>query len=588
MKRLILKTFFFLMLMCTTVYAQDYWVFIRTYDRPGTNALTDAGISKRGDIVQITPVVAGQEPTPDEQKEWAIVRVTGITQADIDTYTASFQESTPMLTSPTGYPVYRDKAFRKFKVDIDTLNYKQPGLYKTPIIWSGVKTKINQKTVLDITRYRMGWMKYAYLERLLIRLSNILVPRAWAVTTVTSKICATGSNCTDENYNTLQAWEDAKNGDLVTADTIQRAECYDDDGNITGALSVAGWTTNSTHYAEITAPVGERHNGTAASGATLTYTTTGSSQNMISVSTSNYFHISWLVIKMTISHPDGKALNLSNSTGEQWFVDHMVIGNYGAKTANDPLGVVFGYTDSTGRLSNSVVYDFLGPAAHEGSCVQMQRLLHYAYSNTLYGCGYGLTHGTGAGESPSYAKNNISYNNSIADYSGANDNGAWNSASTGNLSKDGTVVCGATFATGTNTTATANKLIDSGASFQTAEIVVGSKVKNQTDTTWSYVTSVDSQTQLTLNDDIFLATAKSYKVFKAYSNRTLTFSDTTNKNFHLVSGDTAAMDLGADLDADATIAITDDIDGNARHATTPDIGADEFIAAAARRTFTVN
>lgn len=65
---------------------------------------------------------------------------------------------------------------------------------------------------------------------------------------------------------------------------------------------------------------------------------------------------------------------------------------------------------------------------------------------------------------------------------------------------------------GINTTATAFKLIDSGATFIASGIKVGHTVLNLTGTTETKVASIDSETQLTLNTDIFQATSKSYKV----------------------------------------------------------------------------
>lgn len=65
---------------------------------------------------------------------------------------------------------------------------------------------------------------------------------------------------------------------------------------------------------------------------------------------------------------------------------------------------------------------------------------------------------------------------------------------------------------GINTTATAFKLIDSGATFIASGIKVDHIVLNLTDTTEAKVLSIDSETQLTLDTDIFTDTTKSYKV----------------------------------------------------------------------------
>jgi hypothetical protein len=69
-------------------------------------------------------------------------------------------------------------------------------------------------------------------------------------------------------------------------------------------------------------------------------------------------------------------------------------------------------------------------------------------------------------------------------------------------------------------------------------------------------------------------TAPAYGTY--YINKTLTFTNTTagSEDFHLVAGDTDAIDKGADLSG----TFTTDIDGTTRSGTW-DIGADEYVAA---------
>lgn len=66
---------------------------------------------------------------------------------------------------------------------------------------------------------------------------------------------------------------------------------------------------------------------------------------------------------------------------------------------------------------------------------------------------------------------------------------------------------------GTNTTATAFKLIDASGTFITNNIYPGDIVHNDTDETSATVVSVDSQTQLTLNANIFTLTGKLYNIY---------------------------------------------------------------------------
>ena len=65
---------------------------------------------------------------------------------------------------------------------------------------------------------------------------------------------------------------------------------------------------------------------------------------------------------------------------------------------------------------------------------------------------------------------------------------------------------------GTNTSATTDKLIDSGATFVTDSVQVGDAVRNDTDGTVTTVSAVDSETQLALDSDIFTAGSKAYYV----------------------------------------------------------------------------
>lgn len=66
--------------------------------------------------------------------------------------------------------------------------------------------------------------------------------------------------------------------------------------------------------------------------------------------------------------------------------------------------------------------------------------------------------------------------------------------------------------TGTTDGTTANKLVNSSDTFSTDGVAVDMIVKNTTDNTYSYVTAVDSETQLTLADDIFVS-GETYEIY---------------------------------------------------------------------------
>jgi hypothetical protein len=74
---------------------------------------------------------------------------------------------------------------------------------------------------------------------------------------------------------------------------------------------------------------------------------------------------------------------------------------------------------------------------------------------------------------------------------------------------------------GTSTSVVASKLVDSTATFITNNVKTGDIVYNDTDETAATVVSVDSQTQLTLNADIFTATAEIFTVYAASPQTTI-------------------------------------------------------------------
>ncbi len=93
---------------------------------------------------------------------------------------------------------------------------------------------------------------------------------------------------------------------------------------------------------------------------------------------------------------------------------------------------------------------------------------------------------------------------------------------------------------GTNTSATSNKLVDSGATFQTSKVQIGDIVYNTTDSSTTYVTNVDSETVLSLNNDIFAAGSKDYVIYSGNQNNgcVLYVGGTGNVNCVTAGGDT--------------------------------------------------
>ena len=137
------------------------------------------------------------------------------------------------------------------------------------------------------------------------------------------------------------------------------------------------------------------------------------------------------------------------------------------------------------------------------------------------------------------------------------------------------IAAGVTYSTGATTSdgSGSGKLIDSGATFVTDGVVVNSIIKSGPGgaPSYTYVTAIDSETQLSVN--VGVANSQAYSVF---TNRygSATFDDAAGADFHLDAADTNARAQATDLSGD-TPPVTDDFDGDARAAW--DVGADEGI-----------
>ncbi|GAG83783.1 unnamed protein product, partial [marine sediment metagenome] len=203
-----------ILFLFTIPASADHWVYIRMENRPGLTPNDDPGRSKKGDIVDIRP--ASHKPTKTEKKEWAIIKVSGLTKEDILKYKQSW-------TEPTGGPVDKNKAYRRYKADTIALNLKKG---EDPIVkpHNTIKDKITPKTAQDLIAYK--WEQKLFALRY-----NLSRPyrfaRDWLIKPAYAETVST-INKSGEDYDTLTLWEDAKDG--VLSD-IQTASCYDDDGD---------------------------------------------------------------------------------------------------------------------------------------------------------------------------------------------------------------------------------------------------------------------------------------------------------------------------------------------------------------------
>jgi hypothetical protein len=147
---------------------------------------------------------------------------------------------------------------------------------------------------------------------------------------------------TDVNYeirrafNTLQAWEDARQGDLVAENRLEVGVAYNDGPFFTAAqpsgtpgLEIAGATTDAAHYMKLTVAEGQRHNGTAGTGARLVLK--AAYANAVDIK-SRYTVLEWLEIDgnsaaFSDDGGSGVTLGLDSMLGGGFTLDHLLIHN---------------------------------------------------------------------------------------------------------------------------------------------------------------------------------------------------------------------------------------------------------------------
>lgn len=111
-------------------------------------------------------------------------------------------------------------------------------------------------------------------------------------------------------YNTLQDWEDSRQGDLVAAGRREVGVCYND-GEFIDRLVISGSTTDDSSYMHLTVAEGQRHTGLQDTGARIDPAGAGwGAQDAITVE-DEYTRIEWLEITDVQDYAD--AISFSNS-----------------------------------------------------------------------------------------------------------------------------------------------------------------------------------------------------------------------------------------------------------------------------------
>ena len=457
-------------MIATTVWAEEYWVFTRLEDRSGLRAEDDAGRSKRGDIVVISPVIEGQKPTKREQEEYLIFKA-DLTKAQVEEMRKPYIEERTFKESITikkkdfedkemRQDIYEDRrmkkidsiklhkengveyyeitgdigydhtiAYRKNKLDLTTLGISEKGLNAEKVAPN--KIEYSPKTQIDLDRYAWKQKMFAFGHPIRVAWNVYTRGLAYAAAT-TSKICAVGDNCTDEDYNTLGAWEDAVDGVL---DGIQTAECYDDDGTITEAnFVIDGSTTDSTNYIKITAPAGERHD-TATGGFTITSAT--SNDGCIAVA-DPYSLIEWVHCDNWAATDWSGSFGIHGDVNNTTLRYNLLTGGDQQSANNRAKGIYVG--QNAGQMYRNIVKDLNGQNS------TLCWAFSHGYEDEQYEIHNNVSINNEAGfacphtDRDAHASNNIAMDNKGVDWRDCN---CYSTGTDKNMDSDGTA-CGTT------------------------------------------------------------------------------------------------------------------------------------------------
>jgi len=379
-----------------------------------------------------------------------------------------------------------------------------------------------------------------------------------AYTSLSNAESGTENTGIDDDMEDFDTWTGGKDISSSTGSDEQwNFACYANGTTADGYVGINDWTTEENNFIRFFTPtepnevgVSQRHNGTWTDTA---YKIVLSGQSSAMRIFDYNLKIDGFQIEATSSVNDGY---------DVWNAQNLEISNCIAKGFDRHAYRFYGNYSGT-KMWNNLSYDNdYGMYANGTDDI-------FVYNNTFKDCDtIGIeTEGGGV-----VAKNNI-VQDCVNDFNGTFESGTSHNI-TDLSAQEGAF--GATHSTGTTDGTTASKLVDSTATFATDGVQVGSIVEDTSNTQYSYVTALDSETQLSVNDDVF-ASGENYSVYTNIYGAVI-FENEGSDDFRLDQTDTLAINQGTDLSADSNLAFNDDIESDARNFNDNwDIGADEYV-----------
>jgi hypothetical protein len=225
-------------------------------------------------------------------------------------------------------------------------------------------------------------------------------------------------------FNTLQAWENARDGNLVGLNLMEVGVAYKD-GPFTETLTIDGSTTDSSHFMHLTVVPGQRHNGTAGTGVVLD----GQVADRMGIEVmDNYTLIEWFDLKN--HHGPTGFPNVRVNTATNVLIQHMLVRDFFDASGNSEgiamrQGQVNGMTVRNSIIFNGDAVGIEGDDANDTLIVQNCTIYNMAENGIDEKSGTAIA-----------VTNTISMGNGVSDFNIPSGTQSYN------MSDDGTASCG--------------------------------------------------------------------------------------------------------------------------------------------------
>ncbi len=130
----------------------------------------------------------------------------------------------------------------------------------------------------------------------------------------TIKIDSSSIGTASRDYSTIQGWEDAKDGDLVTQDSTRKGVCYDD-SDFNELVDIDGSTTSDSTFMWLTVVGASRNDGTAYNGAVIDYSGASHGNGVDAIDVIDpWTRVDWLIIRdwVTAGNADGISIEAAD------------------------------------------------------------------------------------------------------------------------------------------------------------------------------------------------------------------------------------------------------------------------------------